>query len=262
MSNQKPRSGCGCIVVVIVLLAGSSLVVLGCCGIPVLLRISDAQQRVQQMAAADRDYEAGRKRHAVEVYKTHYERTTDKSKYLSRIVETEIEQGSKADAKAWITKGIEGGVKAEYDSDAAKDLFAQATKEVEENRARIAREKEAGLAEEKRKIAEAGQAAQRRINDNLDKFMLVVDKGNKAANKAMIRHVRVTSEDKVIITVDNAWHLVTYQLRLQIAQNLWTQWVAIASPGDPDKARMQIVDHNGNEVGGYSVWNGVWVQKH
>jgi hypothetical protein len=61
--------------------------------------------------------------------------------------------------------------------------------------------------------------------------------------------------DSLTIIVANAWHYEPYQVRLQAAQNLWETWARIRSPNDPDKARLEITDLNGNNVGG-SGWLG------
>ncbi|OHB55206.1 MAG: hypothetical protein A2Y12_09270 [Planctomycetes bacterium GWF2_42_9] len=65
------------------------------------------------------------------------------------------------------------------------------------------------------------------------------------------------------ITVANVWHYQPYQLRLQMAQNLWKAWARINSPDEPDMAKIRILDLNGNEVGGSRVWGGslIWVQQ-
>ncbi len=67
---------------------------------------------------------------------------------------------------------------------------------------------------------------------------------------------------RATITVADLWHVRHYQVRLQDAQTLWKAWALTASPQDPDCARISIVDHNGNEVGGSRVWGGslIWVQ--
>jgi hypothetical protein len=70
-------------------------------------------------------------------------------------------------------------------------------------------------------------------------------------------------EKEVKITVTNAWHIQHYQARLQLAQNLWTTWAKMASPREPDQARISIVDLNGNEVGGSRILGGslIWVSE-
>lgn len=69
--------------------------------------------------------------------------------------------------------------------------------------------------------------------------------------------------DQVKITITNSWHYEPYQVRLQVAQKLWEAWARLHSPNEPDKARIKIVDLNGNEVGGSRVWAGslIWVQE-
>ena len=69
--------------------------------------------------------------------------------------------------------------------------------------------------------------------------------------------------DRLLITVGNAWHSQPYQMRLQMAQNLWQSWANVHSPKDLDKARISLRDLNGNEVGGSRAFAGslIWVQE-
>jgi hypothetical protein len=139
---------------------------------------------------------------------------------------------------------------------ARKKAYDEAVAKQKQEEERIAQAERDRLAQIERKK----QAAQQTVSEKLNRFMAVIDKASKTANQRVVHRVDVTG-DKATITVDNSWHLVVYQVRLQVAQNLWNQWVSIASPNDPDKAGMKLVDLNGNEVGGYSVFSGVWVQK-
>jgi hypothetical protein len=86
---------------------------------------------------------------------------------------------------------------------------------------------------------------------------------DKALENAGVSGIAATSVDgfKATMTVNNEWHLLPYQIRLQAAQNLWKSWARIASPKDVDKARLKLVDLNGNEVGGSRVLAGslIWV---
>ena len=61
----------------------------------------------------------------------------------------------------------------------------------------------------------------------------------------------------------NSWHRDVYQVRYQVAQTLWKAWAGIHSPNEPDKARIDILDLNGNKVGGSRIWAGslIWVAK-
>lgn len=65
------------------------------------------------------------------------------------------------------------------------------------------------------------------------------------------------------LTVEDIWHLRHEQIRLQDAQALWEAWATLASPDDLDKARITLVDHRGNEVGGSRIWAGslIWVKE-
>lgn len=83
-----------------------------------------------------------------------------------------------------------------------------------------------------------------------------------AGVNAVVRSVSVRGSTATI-TVANEWHAMNYQVRYQAAQNLWQVWAGVASPTNPDAARIVITDYNGNEVGGSRVWGGsmIWVQK-
>lgn len=141
---------------------------------------------------------------------------------------------------------------------------AQAAAEVarKANEERIAAERKAAEEEAAQEKA-AKEAAQREVKDRLDAYMAVLN----AAEVKLIDSVRVRRiGDKTWeaeLTVRDIWHLRHYQLRLQDAQTLWEAWAVIASPSEPDSARINLVDGNGNEVGGSRVWGGslIWVQK-
>lgn len=108
----------------------------------------------------------------------------------------------------------------------------------------------------------AKDAAQTEIQDKLDAYLAVL----KLAEVTIIERVSVERRGdswKATLTVKNIWHVRHYQVRFQDAQTLWQAWAAIASPKDPDKARISLVDGNGNEVGGSRILGGslIWVQE-
>jgi hypothetical protein len=72
---------------------------------------------------------------------------------------------------------------------------------------------------------------------------------------AVVRVERGSTDDELKVTVANAWHYEPHQIRLQTAQSLWKAWAAIHAPADLDRARLRLVDLNGNDVGG-SGWLG------
>lgn len=133
MADNKSRFGC---VTVILLILGAFAC---CCVVLPPIGIYLNSQRVEEIAEADKQFDAGRKKQAIAVYKKHFEHVSDKPKYLKRIVETELELGSKTEAKQWIMKGIESNVPVEYDSAAAKEMLALARVEADD-----ARKKKAG----------------------------------------------------------------------------------------------------------------------
>lgn len=65
-----------------------------------------------------------------------------------------------------------------------------------------------------------------------------------------------TDECSIVIRVRNSWHYQHKQIRLQAAQNLWNLWTqSYYLEDNKDKCRMELVDLNGNNVGG-SSWLG------
>jgi hypothetical protein len=67
---------------------------------------------------------------------------------------------------------------------------------------------------------------------------------------------RSTDECSIVIVVRDTWHYQHKQLRLQAAQNLWKLWSQSYDLEDKkDTCRMDLVDGNGNVVGG-SSWMG------
>jgi len=65
---------------------------------------------------------------------------------------------------------------------------------------------------------------------------------------------------EVRVTVTNDWFLRLHQIRLQSAQNIWAEWAQLRSPDNPGRAYIDIVDVNGNHVGGSSVDDGTAVK--
>ncbi|MBU4210640.1 hypothetical protein KJ637_04380, partial [Patescibacteria group bacterium] len=65
-----------------------------------------------------------------------------------------------------------------------------------------------------------------------------------------------TNECSIVVKVRNTWHSQLKQVRLQATQNLWSLWSqSYFLEDEKDKCRMELVDLNGNNVGG-SSWLG------
>lgn len=106
-------------------------------------------------------------------------------------------------------------------------------------------------------------AADEQPKAKLDAYLGLVN-ADPLASK-IVESVEVAQSDQrwtATITLRNVWHLRNKQIRLQDAQTLWKAWAVVASKDDPDKARIKLVDLNGNEVGGSRVLAGslIWVQ--
>jgi hypothetical protein len=72
--------------------------------------------------------------------------------------------------------------------------------------------------------------------------------------------VVIHRERRAIFTVENTWHTLPYQSRLQYAQRLGAFWSELVADSFPRETMFDIVDLGGNAVGG-SSFTGVWVQK-
>lgn len=106
------------------------------------------------------------------------------------------------------------------------------------------------------------KAAAAKQQQNYDTFHATLQATGTPSSLSMLEGSQFDG-DTIIITVANTWHLMPYQLRLQAAQNLWQTWAKIASPQDLDRARLKLVDLNGNEVGGsrFIAGSAIWVQE-
>ena len=99
-----------------------------------------------------------------------------------------------------------------------------------------------------------------------DQKKIVEQLGNRYIQKLADMGLRTIGREILVrdnvctIVVENAWHFVAYQIRLQNAQNMDKAWQNIYSPDHKHVALISIVDINSNEVGGTGVL-GTWVQK-
>lgn len=115
--------------------------------------------------------------------------------------------------------------------------------------------------------AKAAEDRQARLRKHLDNFKFLLA-AHAPGSEKIIRHFKVETMgieiESMEITVANDWHVQPYQIRLQMAQNLWNTWVKASDKKEkPDTARIKIVDLNGNEVGGSRLIAGssIWVQE-
>jgi len=157
--------------------------------------------------------------------------------------------------------------------DEVKDLrrkIEQKLPEFNRERERQRQLAEAKRQEERRKEEERAKHAQEEAAkaaaeeaakpSNLDTFMSILK--TAGVDNSIIDRVSQNG-DSLTIVVANAWHYEPHQIRLQAAQNLWDIWARIRSPKNPDKARLELTDLNGNSVGGSRVLAGslIWVKE-
>ena len=129
-----------------------------------------------------------------------------------------------------------------------------------EQRAQAAKDKADAARRSLEAAATEREAKKRRQKDSRDSFVKKLN--DLGIDRSQIDSVSIEG-DFLMITVSNDWHRANYQIRLQIAQSLWGLWASIASPEQPDKARIKIVDYNKNVVGGSRALGGslIWVQE-
>jgi regulator of replication initiation timing len=187
---------------------------------------------------------------------------SDKPEIYKRIITYRHDSGDAEGATEYCNKAIEENLDIHFTRNDLRRVLDNARQAIEERKAKK-------LAEEKAiKERRAGERAIRReesnalLQENLDTYLNALE----TMGVSTVRKIEVTQRGNIwtaTLSVDNAWHLSPYQIRLQNAQTLWKTWAQIASPDKPDSARISIVDLNGNEVGGSRMLAGslIWVQK-
>ena len=86
---------------------------------------------------------------------------------------------------------------------------------------------------------------------------------NSSYAKGLVKSLSVSGKHHVLtIAVNDDWYALEYETRLRYAKNIQFTWSEFAFPDKRDRARISIVDLNGNEVGGSRVVAGsmIWVQ--
>ncbi len=210
----------------------------------------------------------GKKSEAVELYVTELERTSSPNpKVFERVIEYYFENGDMRQAKHFCNMAIEANVEL---SPSSKELRGFVTTVREDHARMVEQQKIAEEAKDKAEVAkkEAEKEKQKRDSEKetrkrLDTLISVLEKLKITVVESVSVQQISTDIWEATIKVRNSWHIKPYQIRLQDAQNLWSAWATIASPKEPDSARIKIVDFNGNEVGGSRVLAGslIWVQE-
>ncbi len=138
-SPKPPASGpaAGCVNVAVVV----GLVVAAGYGLNYLLK--QREQAQAELAAAHKEYEAGKKAEAVATYKAKFgsAKEEDKGLVIKRVAEWEAEAGNEAEAKTWIEKGIKAKIAVAY-AGPASGLHARLKAQHDEAEAAKARERD------------------------------------------------------------------------------------------------------------------------
>lgn len=217
---------------------------------------------------ADALWAKGKKSEAVKLYVSELEGTsTPNPEFLARVIEFYFENGDMEKAKLYCNMAIEADVELLPQSKEIRDFVVSVR---EEHARKVEQDKLEEEAKNKAEVAkkEAEEEKQKRNSEmetrkRLDTFIAVLEKLEITVVESIRVQQIATDIWEAEIKVRNTWHLKPYQIRLQDAQNLWSAWATIASPEEPDSARIKIVDLNGNEVGGSRVLAGslIWVQE-
>jgi hypothetical protein len=107
---------------------------------------------------ADGLYDAGKRGEAAALYRQHPRqllRPDGGGRYLRRLIEYDVEKGDLAEARGWIEKSLEAGVKVEFNSPEAADMYHQLKGD------RDRRAAQARAEEEARRKAAAGEEERR-----------------------------------------------------------------------------------------------------
>lgn len=124
-----------------------------------------------------------------------------------------------------------------------------------EERERVAREEEAAAA---RKVAEATERA--RVAETVREKMLADFKRSPVQVIADIQvRARRGEGYTADVTVTNLWHVRHKQIRLQDAQTLLASLIASVPSENRNDVRLNILDLNGNKVGGTDMWGSATV---
>ena len=134
-----------------------------------------------------------------------------------------------------------------------KTASAQATAEAKAAGEADAREQAAAAAEARR--VEAARLGAKAAEDR-QTFVKLINATSGAS--ALVQSVRqgTYGPEELEITVKNIWFVLAKGLRLQHAQTLWQVWARIHSPGNLDSSRIQLIDANGNPLGGSGFLGG------
>ncbi len=82
------------------------------------------------------------------------------------------------------------------------------------------------------------------------------------AGGVILRVTKGLSENEVRITVAKDWHILDYEVRLKLAQDLWKMWSEILPAHVRDQARITLADETDTKVGGSRLLgpSRIWVR--
>ncbi|MEE8516450.1 MAG: hypothetical protein V3T02_07420, partial [Alphaproteobacteria bacterium] len=78
----------------------------------------------------------------------------------------------------------------------------------------------------------------------------------------ILRVTKGLSENEVRITVAKDWHILEYEVRLKLAQELWKIWAKTVPPHFRNQARITLADEHDTKVGGSRLLgpSRIWVR--
>ncbi len=106
------------------------------------------------------------------------------------------------------------------------------------------------------KVSAQAQADAERLVKEKEAFIAGLEQ--VGFDSSIVKSVSVRN-NWVTIVVSNVFHVMSYQTRLQTAQDFEKIWSAVHTETNDDPAAVRITDYNGNEVGGSGLM-GIWVK--
>lgn len=148
---------------------GGCLVLFALCGGGIYSCDSYFERARADVAAADRLYAEGKRAEAVAKYKDRFSHVPElqRTEVIKRIVDHEATAGDPAAARQYVEKGLDGKLKVEYETPAARDLLAR----VQQERAAAEARRQAAVAEREaaERQAEAKRKADREARERTEK---------------------------------------------------------------------------------------------
>jgi hypothetical protein len=152
-SESSNKTGCGCLSSMIWMVGCLAvLACASCIGIS-MYTTYDASKALEE---GDRLFAAGKKAEAAEQYKKAYTGADKrKAEIVQKIVDQELSAGNRDEARRWIDRALGDRVELNFESQAAREMLAQARQDHDTKAAKVKQEQEERIAKAKDKAQQA-----------------------------------------------------------------------------------------------------------